>query len=48
LLGQHQRAQAAAAPRAQRRGRGIERHRLAILDLAGEACFDLGERDRRR
>ena len=43
LLGQHQRAQPARAPRAQRSRGGIEGDRLALLDLVGKARLDFGE-----
>ena len=47
LLGQHDRAEPPAAPRAQRGRRGIERHSLAVFDFVGKARLDLRERDRR-
>ena len=48
LLGQHQRAEAAAAARAQRGGVGVEDDSVTLLDLVGEARLDVGERNRRR
>ena len=48
LLGQHDRTEPARAARPQRGRAGVEGHRVAVLDLVGEALLDLGERDRRR